>query len=365
MAIHFPTDYAEARRRFRDTARRLGWSQQAHRVGGTSPAGDDLTIDVAVSPGPDTGRVLVVSSGLHGVEGPLGSAIQTELMERWSLTSGPGRARGVLLHALNPYGFAWSRRVDSDNVDLNRNFLDDGAAYSGAPAAYRVFDSMLNPRRPPSRWDAFPVRAAWAVAVHGRDTLRAALVTGQYGFPQGLFFGGKGPSATFTLVSHHLPSWLGHAEAVVHLDIHTGLGAWGTHKLLIDYPLGPGGRDRLTRWFGAQAFPDQDPARVTYQARGSFGPWLVARRFAPDYTFAFAEFGTYPEVRVLEGLRAENQVHHWGGDTRTVHRVKARLRELFCPASPAWRARTLADGLDLVERALNGLVERDRPGRTR
>lgn len=360
--MDFTADYADARRRFRESATRLGWNRRAYDVGGIGPAGNDLTIDVALSPGADTGRVLVVSSGLHGVEGPLGSAIQTELMERWSLTAGPGRARAVLVHALNPFGFAWSRRSDAENVDLNRNFLDDAARYAGCPEAYRAFDPILNPRRPPSRWDPFRARAIWAVARHGKDSLRAALVTGQYEFPQGLFFGGMGPSVTFRIVSEQLPSWLGHAETVVHLDIHTGLGARGTHKLLVDYPLGPSERDRLTRWFGANVFHEKSPGRVAYQARGSFGPWLMTRRFAPDYAFAFAEFGTYPDLPVLAGLRAENQVHHWGGDAEPVSRAKARLRELFCPASQAWRARTLADGLDLVERALKGLAERDRQG---
>jgi hypothetical protein len=363
--MDFTTDYAEARRRFRESASRLGWSCHAYDIGGSGPASEDLTIDVARSPGPDTGRVLVVSSGLHGVEGPLGSAIQTELMERWTLTAGPGRARAVLVHALNPFGFAWSRRADADNIDLNRNFLDDGAQYAGCPEAYRVFDPIVNPRHPPSTWDLFRARAIWAVAVHGRHLLRTALVTGQYDYPQGLFFGGHGPSTTFAIVSDHLASWLGRAETVVHLDVHTGLGARGAHQLIVDYPHGPVERDRLIRWFGASAFHEGSPGRVTYQARGSFGPWLVARRFTPDYTFAFVEFGTYRDLTVLAGLRAENQTHHWGGNRRVIGRTKARLRELFCPASPAWRARTLAHGLNLVERALNGLVERDRPGRTR
>jgi hypothetical protein len=361
--MDFATGYADARQRFRETASRLAWSCQAYRVGATGPDGEDLTIDVAISPGPDTGRTLVVSSGLHGVEGPLGSAIQTELMERWSLTAGPGRGRAVLIHTLNPFGFAWSRRVDAGNVDLNRNFLDDEAAYAGCPEAYRALDPTINPRRPPSRWDGFLARAIRAVALHGKDALGAAIVTGQYEFPQGLFFGGRGRSATFEIVHAGMPSWLGHAEMVVHLDIHTGLGAWGTHKLLVDYPLGPPEHERLTRWFGADVFHDRSPGRVAYQARGSFGPWLVERRFAPDYTFAFVEFGTYQDLRVLAGLRAENQAHHWGGGGSGG--AKARLRELFCPASGAWRTRTLADGLHLAERALNGVVERDHPRRTR
>ena len=32
--------------------------------------------------------------------------------------------RVVLLHAINPWGFSWARRVTEDNVDLNRNFRD-------------------------------------------------------------------------------------------------------------------------------------------------------------------------------------------------------------------------------------------------
>ena len=35
-----------------------------------------------------------------------------------------GRPTLVFVHALNPYGFSWVRRVNEDNVDLNRNFPD-------------------------------------------------------------------------------------------------------------------------------------------------------------------------------------------------------------------------------------------------
>ena len=88
-----------------------------------------------------------------------------------------------------------------------------------------------------------------------------------------------------------------------------------------------------------------------------FGQWCIAQNFAPDYVFAFAEFGTYGNVSVLSGLRAENQAHHWGRpeDTTTI-RAKERLRELFCPEDEAWRSRTVADGVDLVEHAARGLV---------
>jgi hypothetical protein len=355
----FPPDYTTARQQFRETAARVGWTCQAYAIGAAGPDDEDLTIDVAISPPATADRVLVVSSGMHGVEGPLGSAVQLELMERWERDSFRPAAtfRCVLIHALNPFGFACSRRCDADNIDPNRNFLTGTEAYAGSADSYRSFDRLLNAPHAPSPWDLFYLRVLMAVAVRGAQSLKQALAMGQHDFPTGLFFGGRGPSQTRTLIERHMRSWIGRAETVVHLDIHTGLGAWGTHKLLIDYPLSPAQRDRLTRWFGASAFPERNPERVAYRARGSFGPWCVSRGFAPDYTFAFVEFGTYRDLTVLAGLRAENQAHHCGQpDDSETTRAKARLRELFCPASPAWRARAVAAGLDVVERAMNGLA---------
>ena len=60
-----------------------------------------------------------------GVEGFAGSAIQIQFLKE--RIGGPElpRSFGVLLiHALNPYGFAHLRRANECNVDLNRNFVD-------------------------------------------------------------------------------------------------------------------------------------------------------------------------------------------------------------------------------------------------
>ena len=76
-----------------------------------------MTIDVASSATEDADNVLVISSGLHGVEGFFGSAVQTMVLERWASSASPP-VRCVLLHALNPYGFAWIRRPDENNEDL-------------------------------------------------------------------------------------------------------------------------------------------------------------------------------------------------------------------------------------------------------
>ena len=145
----FSPDYATARQRFRQAASRAGWSLEAHPIGVAGPEGDELTIDVACSPTRDTDKTLVVSSGLHGVEGFLGSAVQLGLLEEWGSRSATP-VRCVFLHGLNPFGFAWIRRVDKHNVDPNRNFLLPGERYQGSPGGYAGLDDLLNPQCPPS-----------------------------------------------------------------------------------------------------------------------------------------------------------------------------------------------------------------------
>ena len=173
----FSPDYLTARTRFRDAVGHLGWACETHAVEGSGPSGEDLTIDVATSSPETADRVLLISSGLHGVEGYLGSAVQLALLHRWSRDGDPpAGVRCVMLHALNPFGFAWSRRFDADNVDLNRNFLLEGAAYRGSAERYARLNHFLNPRNPPSRWDLFYLKACSILLRHGKPALKDAIV---------------------------------------------------------------------------------------------------------------------------------------------------------------------------------------------
>lgn len=355
--IHvFAEDYAAARGRFRQAASQLGWRLEEHPIDARGPDGEMLTIDAAISPNHESETALVLSSGVHGVEGFFGSAVQTGWLEQCSSRPVPP-VKCVFLHALNPYGFAHLRRFDESNVDPNRNFLLAEQAYAGAPEGYAGLDRLLNPRCAPSSWEPFLLKALWAIGRHGMASLQQTIAAGQYEYPRGLFFGGKGPSRMHAILRHNLPRWLSGSREVIHLDFHTGLGSSGTCKLMIDYSLSDRQRQRLTDWHGPDSFADLDGDEIDYSARGGLGQWCVASGIAPDYLFACAEFGTYGPVQVLAGLRAENQAHHWGqpasGETL---RAKRRLRELFCPASPVWRSRVLEQGYRLVDRSLEGLA---------
>jgi hypothetical protein len=354
----FSPDYQTARNSFCAAAGRLEWDLDSYPLDGlTGPTGETLAVDIAQSTTSPCTRTLVLSSGLHGVEGHFGSAVILHVLEQWRAEpSTLDDLRVVILHSLNPFGFAWSRRFDQDNIDPNRNFLLPGEEYVGSPAGYAQLDRVLNPRRPSSAFDLFPLQALASILKQGLPALQQAIAAGQYDYPRGLFFGGSGPSEVQRLMAAHLGRWLAGSETVVHLDFHTGLGRWGTDKLLIDYPLTDSQFEQLTSWFGADSFQTNDSASRAYSARGDFGHWCVARSLAMNYLYACAEFGTYSPYRVLSGLRSENQAHHWGqpGDSTTLA-AKERLRELFCPASPEWRTSTVRRGAELVRQSLRGL----------
>lgn len=307
-ATAFSSDYTTARSRFRELAIARLSHLEAYPINHKAPNGEELIIDVAKLGDLHARKAVIVSSGLHGVEGFFGSAVQCTLLE--NLDSYPQGTTLILLHALNPYGFAWRRRCNEDNIDLNRNFLLPGEAYIGSPKEYSDLNSLINPTSPPSRFDAFIFKAIAFILRHGMTSIKNTLPVGQYDFPQGLFFGGNSPAQTHQILAANLPRWVGNATEVLHIDLHTGLGRKGTYKLLVDAP-----ESERFQWLAANFGNNVESITASgtaYTIRGGFGTWCKAKFPECNYNFLTAEFGTYSMIQVIAALRAENRVHFWG-----------------------------------------------------
>lgn len=344
---HFSPDYFSARARFREKAKVAGGHLEPLELGAKGPNGECLTIDIAWFGSKKPRRVFVHSSGLHGVEAFAGSAIQLQ----W-LTSGipslPGDSAVVLVHVLNPYGMAWLRRFNENNVDLNRNFLQ-ASDFAPEPLPYwNTVNELLNPPTPPSR-DGFYPRAAWLVLRSGMPSLRQAIAGGQRLNPKGLFFGGnvmeEGPSKFQDFMKEHL----GESERIIAIDVHTGLGRFREDRLLVDARID--GTDTLQAMkidFGAPV-ELLNKEGIAYTVIGAqqdlyFRSFPQARIY-----FASQEFGTYNPIRVVEALRAENRWHHYG---RGAHTSKQALLEVFNPKSEKWRRTVLIRGSEVIQQAL-------------
>ena len=385
LAKFFSADYPSARARFIEAADRLVWRREVHDIGISGPAGESLSIDTALLGNSAPEVVVVVSSGLHGVEGFFGSAVQLAFLEQQAARFAlPANAAIILVHALNPFGFAWRRRWNEHNVDLNRNFLADYAFvdrdpdYEESRDAYARLYTLLNPARPPSRIEPYAIKAFTAILSQGwaerarlpRDQrpppvaigailglglaqLRKTIPVGQYEYPDGLFFGGTQAECTTQYMRGTLPVWVGHARRIIHVDLHTGLGRRGKYKLFVSEEKNSEPVRQAARWFGAENVEPWGEG-TAYRARG-----LMATHFASvfrdrRYLCLTAEFGTYSAMPVLRALRAEHQAHRFSRpDSADYEWAKRLVMEAFCPRSRSWRESTIAQGLKIVKRAVD------------
>jgi hypothetical protein len=340
----FAPDYATARERFRAAARRIGAGLHALPLAAAGPIGETLTIDIAWLGPADARAALLHTSGLHGVEAFAGSAVQHALLDDPPAIA-PGSAL-VLVHVLNPWGMAWLRRTNENNVDLNRNFLRRGESWSGAPAAYRKIDATLNPASPPAR-DFFLVRAQALALRHGFHVLKQAVAEGQYEFPRGLFYGGtelqEAPHRYLEWLRQHLQ----HARYLFAVDVHTGLGRWADELLYSEPGPGASGTESLERELGRRlaAVP-----RTGYHIRGGMGARLPQELPRAALDFILQELGTHPMLTVLHALREENRWHHHGAGNLD-HPARQRLLEVLCPSDPMWRRKVVARGVALARAA--------------
>lgn len=356
-AYYFSANYLQARTKFLEAAQAAGARVVQLPLGARGAKKQPLFIDIAWLGAEKPRKVLLHTSGLHGVEGFAGSAIQIALLNHPPSLSQDGAL--ILVHCLNPFGMDWCRRYNESNVDLNRNFLSGGQNWRGSPEAYKGLNGFLNPPKPPST-DFFLLRAMYHLLRLGPAEFRRVVASGQHDYPKGLFFGGhqleEGPSL--------YRSWLQEAfaftEQIFVIDVHTGLGDFGQESLFHKIQGTPS--PRLSQILD-RPLPEDFPESsvVGYRFRGGHCDLFTELFPEQAVDFLTQEFGTYSKLKMLKALRAENQYHHYG-EKEADHWSKQNLQEAFCPASATWRTEILFKGIELVHRTAAYLVANQQPG---
>lgn len=386
MYLHgWPANYSEARNRFVQTASALGAQLTTHPVPTSAQDSEPLSIDVATLGIEDASHVVVVTSGLHGVEGPVGSVVQTEALKQQSHCSLPPGVGIMMIHAVNPWGFAHSRRVDSNNIDLNRNFIDKGVTFPATHPDYPVLDPLINPVGEAKRGDDLEFMLASLrkiMLARGTKRLAAAIAQGQYTYPKGLFFGGQSMSVCSHTLQDILSTVIDHTPSITHLDIHTGLGRPGKITLIgaetasgrrpmTAQPLAAhhvaaqpvtaepvaahhvAAKDassmeaRVQAHYGLRCIADTRPGNA-YRARGTLAQWCTQQAQTTRYLYLCVEIGTVGPLKVLSALRRENRAYYYSAPhSRTRRQASQTLRETFIPPSARWCNNSVNAALDV------------------
>lgn len=354
----WPTDYFDSRDRFIALARTCGAQTSSFPVESAGPHGEQLSIDVAAFTSRQDEHLIFLTSGVHGVEGFIGACAQIRALQMIAQTRIPERIGIVMIHAVNPWGFAHLRRVDENNVDVNRNFINGSPSRPVSHPQYALLDPVINVRKAP---DAAGEIAYWLKAVKlivlngGIAALSRPIAEGQYDFPHGLFYGGAQLGESCRSVQNIVLDLAAEVDQVTVLDVHSGLGSSAVATLIGNSNIvAP---ETCLNWLRShydKPVVIDDASSNVYNAQGTFGQWC--RQVLSDKRFLYlcVEIGTVNPITLFSALRRENQAHHWSASGSSSYvRTKQTLREVFAPRSSHWRSSSAAQVLEVLEKSFD------------
>ena len=335
----FSESYAEARPKFCEAAASAGGALKSYlNPNGRGPNGEALYLDTARFGPADTPHILVMISSTHGVEGHCGSGGQIAWLRTGGASKLPEGVGVLIVHAINPHGFAWTRRVNEDNVDLNRNFVDHDKAYP-PNSGYDELAPALLPREwtDSSLAESERVLAAFAQK-HGAFGLQGAISAGQYRHPDGLFFGGRKPTWSNRTIRAIAREELGRAKRVGIIDFHTGLGPFGHGELICTVAPSAKSFARAKRWFGDEMTSPESGTSTSAVVSGAMTDCFPQELPDAEVTSIAIEYGTYSVPEVLLAVRQDNWLHQRGDlKSQQGREMKANMKERFFPSGDKWR----------------------------
>lgn len=354
---HFADSYAEAREKFCAATAATGGSLRSLRNPTLGPDGGRLFMDVARFGAEDAPRMLVMMAATHGVEGFCGSGAMINWLRAGGVASLPAETGALLIHGVNPHGFAWIRRVNEDNVDVNRNFVDHGKPYP-ANAGYLELADALKPACYDDESLAESKRVTDAFTQkNGAFSFQQAVSGGQYSHPEGLFFGGSKPTWTNRTIRRVIREELSRARRIGCIDFHTGLGPFGYGEMINVSSPGTAAFERAKTWYGEEMTSPEQGSSTSAVVTGAVLDAFPQE--APDAEFCgiALEYGTYPTDEVLEAVRRDNWLHvHGEVDSAQGRLFKAYLRERFYPAGAQWAEMVWTRADEVIGKALRGLA---------
>ena len=355
---HFARDYAEARSKFSEAAERAGARLKRYVNDSIrGPEGEALSTDIAWLGPESASRVLVTVSATHGVEGFCGSGVQTGSFAAGLRDELPPDTALLAIHAVNPYGFAWLRRVTEENVDLNRNFVaHDGALPSND--GYAELASALCP----AEWNAAVLRRTQAVLDeygrrHGAALLQRAITGGQYSHADGIFYGGAAPTRARRTATEIARLHLARARRIAVIDYHTGLGPWGHGEKIVIHRAGSAGLARARAWYGEDVTSTSLGTSKSSDVVGDLLTGLETALAAAEVTGMALEYGVRAVRESIEAVRADNWLHHHGEiDSPQGRAIKQQVRHTFYGDADDWKDMIFEQAMDAQRRALRGLA---------
>lgn len=335
-------------------------------------ASDDLYIDNIYLPSnKDKENLIVLTTGVHGMEGYIGSVMLDVFFEEIYPTIDTDTTGILIVANVNPYGMKYMRRYNENNVDLNRNFILDWENFDlTSNKDYPEVKDFLQPEGKIGNalWHeaGFYLSLVKQVIVNGADKVSDALLTGQYEYPNGVYYGGKGDEKSTTYLKGVFNDCLdGEYNNIVHIDIHSGYGP--RYNMVVFNSV----YDKMTEAETKKAFGydyiiayDSESFYATTGDTTDYFYRLAESKNSDKNLFSTCfEFGTIGDSFVdsilsLKYTVDENRQHWYPSDNKVASEVvRENYNELFYPTETQWREKTVADFKIATEGVLNAKLK--------
>jgi hypothetical protein len=347
---YYPSDYENARHLFRILAGELDErynNVQNFSIKVPSQIDDDLTVDISYLPAQkDSTNLIILISGLHGVEGYVGHAVQ-QLFVRMHLNDHLVEDTGILLiHGVNPFGFKYTRKVTENNIDLNRNSPSGESLYETINDGYPVVYDLVNPKAKVNKSSLgnrlFFLKAINEIRKASLPVLRQAVLQGQYEFAEGIYYGGKQPEPQIEALEPLIASISRPYQKILALDIHTGYGERGKLHFFPN-PMEGEEKERMEKLLEGYTI-DWGDNEDFYVITGDFTGFIGAINPGKEYYSMLLEYGTLNSQTTMGSLKSihvnilDNQGFHYGYiSAKDSLYVKSGTMEMYSPSSTNWR----------------------------
>lgn len=155
------------------------------------------------------------------------------------------------------------------------------------------------------------------------------------------------------LYDNWLQKTLASVEYLFVIDVHTGLGS--TCQEILVHKGTATDSSLLSAELGRSLQQDFVRDQAEHVEFGGGHNRLYSHVLPQvQVDFLTQEFGTYPNIYVLQALRDENRYHHYGG-AQVSHKYKHRLKMSFCPADKEWRTSVIENGVVLFNKVKDSL----------
>ncbi|MFS0784532.1 M14 family metallopeptidase [Bacillus sp. 1P06AnD] len=358
LNTHFLTTYEQSRKRFLTYEKTLKNTYEHTEQHAYSIHKEKLTIDtVSADANKKKENLLVITTGMHGIEGYVGTAMLDVFQNQMLSSLDPDTTGLLYVHASNPWGMKHDRRYNENNVDLNRNFVYEWKSFNLASnKKYSDLDRFFEKKTPVGNSTIHELGFAGSLVKEvirsGTGKIEEALLTGQYNHPKGVYYGGSGDEESTKIVKQLYKNVLGSPyKNIIHVDLHTGYGPRDQMSIFSSI------NETMTQKEAEKAFhyplvltPESDDFYMTNGDNTEYFYKLQKEKY-PDknfYTTTF-EFGTLGEdllgsLKSLRNTIDENRLY-WNGEKSglTAEKIRNRYQEMFYPSEQEWREKAIKD----------------------